>query len=120
MSQIQKPKVFFGDDEEDLAASLAAKYSNDYETAAFRFPHDALKRIDESVAVVVADHRMRRMTGVELLGRLRIKTPGTVRILLTAVTDVIPLPDLINEAKVFHYIPKQPLFPEHMKGVPEA
>jgi two-component system, NtrC family, response regulator HupR/HoxA len=60
---------------------------------------------------------MPAMTGVELLAKLRIKSPETVRVLLTAVADTIPLLDLINDAKVFHYIPKVPLFPEHMKSV---
>jgi two-component system response regulator HupR/HoxA len=109
--------VAFVDDEEDLAASLAAKYSADYETSAFTCPREALRFIDENVAVVVADHRMPGMTGVELLAKLRLKTPETVRILLTAVADMVPLMELINEAKVFHYIPKEPLFPEHMKVV---
>jgi two-component system response regulator HupR/HoxA len=117
MTQSPKPRVFFVDDEQDLAASLADKYSNRYETMAFTSPHEVLHCIDESVAVVVADHRMPGMTGVELLGKLRIKSPETVRILLTAVADMIPLLELINDAKVFHYIPKGPLFPEHMKGV---
>lgn len=113
----QKSLVAFVDDQEDLAESLAAKFSNDYETIAFTCPHEALRQIDESVAVIVADHRMPGMTGVELLAKLRMKSPETVRILLTAVADLIPLLELINEAKVFHYIPKEPLFPEHMKGV---
>jgi two-component system, NtrC family, response regulator HupR/HoxA len=117
MALAHKLRVAFVDDEEDLAASLADKFSGDYETLAFKCPHDALARIDESVAVVVADHRMPGMTGVELLGKLRNKTPDTVRILLTAVADLIPLLELINEAKVFHYIPKQPLFPDHMRHV---
>ena len=117
MTLDQKPRVAFVDDQEDLAASLAAKYSPDYEAIAYTSPHEALSHIDESFAVVVADHRMPGMTGVDLLAKLRIKSPDTVRILLTAVVDLIPLLTLINEAKVFHYIPKQPLFPEHMKGV---
>ena len=117
MSQIQKPRVVFVDDQEDLAASLAAKFASEYETGAFTSPHEAFRQIDGSVAVVVADHRMPEMTGVELLAKLRIKSPDTVRILLTAVADLISLPELVNHAKVFHYIPKQPLFPEHMKDV---
>ena len=117
MPQTQKPVVAFVDDEEDLASSLADKYSHDYETKAYTSPFDALKSIDGSVAVVVADYRMPGMSGAEFLAKLRIKSPDTVRVLLTAVPELIPLPTLINEAKVFYYLPKEPLFPEHMKGV---
>src|ERR1022692_3355180 len=117
MTVLHKPRVAFVDDQEDLAASLVAKYSNEYDAIAYTHPHDALNHVDDSVAVVVADHRMPGMTGVDLLAKLRIKSPDTVRVLLTAVADLIPLPALINDAKVFHYIPKEPLFPEHMKGV---
>ena len=118
MNQIRKPLVAFVDDEEDLAEGLAVHYSRDYETRAFTSSEEALLNVDESFAAVVADHRMPKMTGVQLLTKLRDKSPDTVRILLTAVADLIPLLALINEAKVFHYIPKAPVFPdEHMRQV---
>jgi two-component system response regulator HupR/HoxA len=112
-----KRKVAFVDDEEDLARSLAAKYSSDYETFPFTSAHDALNRIDASFAVVIADHRMPGMTGVDLLAKLRVKSPNTVRVLLTAVAEMIPLQALINEAQVSHYIPKDPLCLDHLKTV---
>jgi DNA-binding NtrC family response regulator len=106
MTPIQRPRVVFVDDEQDLADSLAAKYSNDYETEAYKSPVDALRSIDASVAVVVADHRMPEMDGVELLARLRIQSPYTIRVLLTAVGDQIPLPALIDGAQLFRYVAK--------------
>lgn len=115
MTHTQKPLVFFVDDEKDLADSLAAEYSKDYDTKAFTSPYDALRCTNESVAVVVADQRMPSMTGVDLLAKLRTQSPDTVRILLTAVADLNTLMESINVANVFQYIPKEPLYQEQMK-----
>jgi CheY-like chemotaxis protein len=70
-----KARVFFVDDEKDLAPSVAVRYADFYATEAFTSPHEALSRFDESVAVVVADHRMPQMTGLELLAKLLSKYP---------------------------------------------
>lgn len=117
MDRTRKPIVAFVDDEEDLARSLADKYSDAYETVPFTSPHDALRRINESFAVVVADHRMPGMTGADLLAKLRVTSPHTVRVLLTAVADLIPLLTLINESQVFQYVPKDPNCLDHLKTV---
>lgn len=117
MGASKKQLVAFVDDQEDLAKSLAEKYSNLYQTVPFTYPQEALSSIDESYAAVVADHRMPGMTGVDLLAKLRAKTPHTTRILLTAVADLIPLLTLINEAKVFHYVPKDPLGIDNLNQV---
>jgi len=117
MTRGRKPRVAFVDDEQDLADSLRDKFSTEYDTIAFTSASEALEGIDASFAAVVADHRMPGMTGAELLTKLREKTPDTVRILLTAVSDVELFRKLINEAKIFHFLPKEPLFPEQMKNV---
>ena len=51
-------------------------------------------RASEDVAVVVSDQRMPGMTGTELLTRSREVAPDTVRILLTAFTDIDALMDV--------------------------
>ena len=108
-----KPKVIFIDDELDFADSLVAKFSDLYEAQGFVSADEALKFIDESVAVVVADHKMRGMQGVELLARLRKEKPDIGRILMTAVADAIPLDELVNEARP-HYVPKTGDFIDHL------
>jgi two-component system, NtrC family, response regulator HupR/HoxA len=108
VATVPKPRVVFVDDEKDLAETLADQYSDLYKTSAFDSPSEALKAIDDSVAVVVADHRMPGMTGVQLLTKLRSKTPDTVRILLSAWADIAALRESINDAHIFHFVAKEP------------
>jgi two-component system response regulator HupR/HoxA len=57
------------------------------------------------VAVIVTDHRMPGMTGVELLRRSQEQWDA-IRIVLTAYTDVDNLMDAINMGRIYHFIPK--------------
>lgn len=67
----------------------------------------ALRLLDgEEVAVIITDHRMPGMSGVELLRRSQERSPDTVRIVLTAYTDVDSLMDAINMGRIYHFVPK--------------
>ncbi len=61
---------------------------------------------NESIAVVVADHRMPGMSGLDLLTWLAEHQPRIVRILLTAHTHVDLLLDAVNRGVLFRYVPK--------------
>jgi DNA-binding NtrC family response regulator len=111
-----KPKVIFIDDEKDLAASLAEKFSAQYDTLAFLSAEEALGHINNDVAVVVADHRMPGLKGVALLARIRKDNPEIGRVLLTAVGDIIPLGELLNDARP-NYVPKTPELFDHLGDV---
>ncbi len=69
---------------------------------------EALARLaaEPEVAVIVTDHRMPGMTGVELLRRSQERTPDAVRIVLTAYTDVDSLMEAINTGRIYHFVPK--------------
>jgi two-component system response regulator HupR/HoxA len=58
------------------------------------------------VAVVVTDYRMPGMTGVELLRQSQELAPDTIRMVLTAYTDVDSLMDAINTGRIYHFVPK--------------
>ncbi|MGE5182553.1 MAG: sensor histidine kinase [Acidobacteriota bacterium] len=58
------------------------------------------------VAVVVTDMRMPKMSGEDLLRIVKEKYPRTVRIVLTAYSDIDPILRAINEGLVARYIIK--------------
>ena len=60
----------------------------------------------EEIAVIVTDYRMPGMSGVELLRRSQDRAPDTIRIVLTAYTDVDSLMDAINTGRIYHFVPK--------------
>ncbi|MBF9066716.1 FAD-dependent oxidoreductase [Streptacidiphilus fuscans] len=76
-----------------------------------------LKLRGEHVAVILADHRMPRMTGVEFLEQAMDLYPGARRVLLTAYADTSAAIDAINVADLDHYLlkpwepPEEKLYP---------
>jgi len=58
------------------------------------------------IAIVVADQRMDGMSGVELLERVCVRAPDTVRIILTAYLVSKDILEAINRGQVYRYILK--------------
>ena len=58
------------------------------------------------LAMVMSDQRMPRMTGSELLGRVRDLAPDCVRILLTGFADVASAISAVNTGGAFRYMTK--------------
>lgn len=72
---------------------------------------------DERVALLLADQRMPRMTGVEFLERALAVVPEAKRVLLTAYADTQAAIDAINRVALDHYLmkpwdpPEEQLYP---------
>lgn len=61
---------------------------------------------ENDVDVIVADQRMPGMTGVEVLARVKEKSPRTVRVLLTGYADPSAVEGSINVGEVFRFLSK--------------
>ena len=60
----------------------------------------------EEIAVVVSDHMMPGMRGVDFLAHLKGVSPDTVKILMTAHADLTTAMDAINNGEVYRFIAK--------------
>lgn len=102
-----KLRVLLVDDEEDNLALLHRTLRHDFEILKTTSPLEGLKILDENpVDIVISDHKMEEMDGVEFLKRSYEKYPNSVRLLVTAYSDSSILIDAINYGKIYRYIRK--------------
>ncbi|MBI5379487.1 MAG: EAL domain-containing protein, partial [Nitrospirae bacterium] len=96
------------DDEDTIRALLVQVLSGDgyriLDTGKPREAFELMARHD--VGVILADHQMPGMTGIDLLSRVRDLHPQAVRIVLTAHTDLRTVLDAINKGWVYKYFTK--------------
>ena len=100
--------ILIVDDEPRVLDALEAILAAEFRVLRAGHGEEALARLaaESDVAVIVTDHRMPGMTGVELLRRSQEHTPDAVRIVLTAYTDVDSLMEAINTGRIYHFVPK--------------
>ena len=80
-------------------------------------PQEALEIFQtEKIHILITDQRMPELSGTELLREVVSISPDTVRIILTAYTDVQEILDAINMGHVYSYIIK-PWNPEEVRTV---
>lgn len=99
--------VLIVDDEPRVLDSLEALLAMEHRILRAERGEDALGMLtEEPVALIISDQRMPGVTGTELLARSLTIAPETVRILLTAFTDVDALMESINAANIYHFVIK--------------
>lgn len=103
----EKYKVLIVDDEEDNLALLHRTLRHEYNVIKTTSPLNALKLLQEGGAdIIISDHKMPEMDGVEFLKRTYDLSPNSIRLLVTAYSDTSILIGAINYAKIYRYIKK--------------
>lgn len=107
-------KVLIVDDEPDNLQLLYRTLRRDFDVTRAQGPLTALEILkNEEFQCILSDHKMPDMDGVEFLKRTADKCPDTMRLLVTAYSDVDILMNAINYAKIYRYI-KKPYSPEEL------
>ena len=110
-----RPRLLFVDDEQRVLNSMRIMFRRQFDLFLASHGAEALDIVkDKDIDVIVADHRMPRMTGVEVLSKVRTLSPRTVRILLTGYADLDAVEGSINESEVFRFLTK-PCAPKQLR-----
>ncbi len=113
-------KILIVDDEEDNLALLYRTLRSKYDVTKAHSAIEALEILNtETFDCILSDHKMPIMDGVEFLKRVNEIQPRTMRLLVTAYSDVKILIDAINYAKIYRYI-KKPYSPDELLMIVES
>ncbi len=111
--------ILIVDDEEDNLALLYRIFRNKYTILKTTSPIEGLEIIkNNNVNVVISDHKMPDMDGIEFLEKVAKYNPDIIRILVTAYSDASILIDSINRAAIYQYV-KKPYNPQEMTLIVE-
>jgi len=127
MAPMPPPILLTVDDDPDVSRSVARdlrqRYGEDYRIRRAESGTGALEMLKEltlrgdKVALLLADHRMPEVTGVDFLQQARQFYPKARRVLLTAYADTDAAIAAINQADVHYYLlkpwdpPQEKLYP---------
>ncbi len=112
---MDKYNILLVDDEEDNLALLYRTLRGSYNLDKTTSPLQALEMLKQKdYELVISDHKMPEMDGVEFLKHVQVNHPQVMRILLTAYSDANILIDAINYAKIYRYV-KKPFNPDELQ-----
>jgi signal transduction histidine kinase len=104
---VKGPLVLYVDDERGNRVVFETSMKAEFNLKVAADPLAALEILEgNDVAVIVTDMRMPTMSGEELLRIAKEKWPQTIRMVVTAYSDIDPILRAINEGLVARYIIK--------------
>lgn len=104
----KKGRVLYVDDEEINLSNFRETLQDEFEIFTAGSGEEALALLarEGQMALVVADQRMPGMSGIELLAKIKKAYPETIRMIISAYTEIHELIDAINKAEVYRYFVK--------------
>src|SRR5207302_9593058 len=105
MSTDRKCSLLIVDDEPYILATLSAFLRQDFEVLTVDSGEAAQQIFEQrSIDLILADQKMPRMSGVQLLEWVREHSPETIRLLMTGFADLEDAVEAINRGKVYRYL----------------
>lgn len=102
-----KIRILYVDDEVPNLVAFKANFRRDYEVYVVESAEKAFELLEDfEPHIVISDHRMPGMTGVEFFEKLISIKPDPVRILLTAFTNPQTVIDAVNKGQIDKYLVK--------------
>lgn len=99
--------LFVDDSEETLELARDLFEQRNISVVTTSSPQKALELARKSdLAVIVSDNCMPDMSGIELLSKVKVMAPDTVKILMTGFADFQTAVEAINRVEVFRFVPK--------------
>jgi len=101
-------RILLVDDEVNVLEGYRRNLSREFLIETAMGGEKALHIVTENgpFAVVVSDMRMPGMDGIQLLTKLKVLVPNTVRVMLTGNADMQTAIDAINEGNIFRFLNK--------------
>jgi len=117
----EKPRVLYLDDDDANLVTFRANFREQFEVFTSNNPVEAYNMInDQHIQIVITDHNMPSMSGVEFLESIAQDYPNVQRILLTGYTELVPVMEAVNKGKVFRILTKPFNMKEISRMVSEA
>ena len=106
--QVDRNRLIVVDDEEEVRSALYRLLRRQpYDVVLCDGPHRALERIqDQPFGVILTDHNMPGMTGMQLLRKVKEADPVVLRIMLTAHADLEMALSAINDGEIYRFFTK--------------
>lgn len=103
----EKPILIIDDEEIVLLAISESLILDGYKIVKTTNPHEGLEHLKkQEFAVIISDHHMPGMTGLEFFAEANKIQPMSSRILITGVLTLKVVVDAINKGEIFRFIAK--------------
>ena len=108
-SQQIRRRILIVDDEAGVLSALGRLFGTlDVDVETCMDPQEVLRRLENGASYdcVISDERMPKMSGLDMLRRIRAASPGTPTILMTGYGDASEADRAYEDGGVFRYLTK--------------
>ena len=116
MKPVSKHCLLVVDDEPDVCDSVHDLLRREFRVLKANSAEEGFRIMrEEEVHIIMTDQRMPRITGVELLTRVKAKEPMAVRMLFTGYADIESIIAAINQGHIYQFL-RKPWQPEELSA----